>query len=1032
MDAQKKLKLLPLHQFFKVMDRPSKLMYLPLFIAMAIAVVGMVVAFEDPSRWSVSVEAVHNTLPEEVTLRTYTHNYREMQTEITAWKEQVMFFATPMTPAPWLVCTFIVMQVLGWAYLLTAASYLRSFIGYLFYFLFAMAIFLSQAFEAVAPGQFWLFNAGLAVLIFAPAYLFQQNILRWRFAFRLLLYLAVTTLPFALLYIFKDWGGLHTATVGMFPLLAFVALAFVIFVGKDISQLLFFVGTNMPRPQWRARFPVLFTCFLVILGLEFVMFQEAMGWKIIPVNSDFPLRPVYLLALVGLLMPGLNQNFAYIVKGSLDNRGFSVLLTAVTLLAISTLFYHAGVGEYLYAYAFERLCALLFFLGSLLHFFYMFYNFSDLIRARVNFYFISMMPKRLMFFFVIATMVGGAFTLDASEGLKTQRLLVASAYNRTADVEMLEGRYFDAVTLYQSAVGTAAGTVKGNYNQAMLLLKAGGDLETARECLRRASSFRPFAPAWINLGNLELEAGTADQARRFLREGLENAPNAFLASNLSQVYLRMHEPDSAVLALKQALRLSPGTPALYANLGQIYLDYDKPEAARDFLAAGLALPEADPAVITNALFLNMKFGMDPSTGLRASLHVSDSLLQAPGIADSRTTSFNFAVERYQRRDTTGARILLDSLLKTQETGDALLLDGMLRFERGEIESAVSRMEYMDINFPEYASYTQHFLAVGFFSEGVPEMAAEHFRRSHMNGRTEDVLNEALMEIDRGDHDYGFIQLNMARQQDSTLFNAVAREEALLQAARGEYFFASIGFDLGSLTDEEWIRAGLYAGKIGNLPGALEAFRRSLEKNPKQTKPYLEMGRISLAQGDSLAAENLLPALKVDPNNLEIQIELARAYWASGDRAKSDSYAQAVRKIAPDDPGVRLLEADLALLRGDTATGLKSLQALHQLRPLDTRITVRLAQAMRGKRMDFEGQNMLFAALEINPRNPDLWYEMAHFERLLIRPDQAGNAALKAVELQPDLEQAKRITAEFKEEIAAYRELNPVVIQPEEE
>lgn len=1018
MDDQKKLKLLPLHQFFKVMDRPSKLMYLPLFVAMVVAVVGMVLAFDDPARWSVSVESVHQTLPEEVTLRKYSANYREMETEITAWKEQVMYFATPITPAPWLVGAFVLMQVLGWAYLLTAASYLRSFVGYVFYFLFAMAVFLSQAFETVAPGQFWLFNAGLAVLIFAPAYLFQQNILRWRFAFRLLLYLGVTALPFALLYGFQGWGGLHTATVGMYPLLAFVTLVYVIFVGKDISQLMFFVATNMPRRQWRASFPVLFTSFLVILGLEFVAFQEAMGWDIIPVEGDFPFRTVYLLALVSLLMPGLNQNFAYIVKGSLDNRGFSVLLTAVTLLATSTLFYHAGLGEHLYAYVFERLCALLFFLGSLTHFFYMYYNFGSLLRARVNFYFISMMPKRLMFVFVLATMIGGAFTLDASEGLKTQRLLVASAYNRAADGEMLAGRYFDAITLYQSAVATAAGTVKGNYNQAMLLLKSGGDLQAARECLRRASSFQPFAPAWINLGNLELEDGIPDQARRYLREGLDQCPNAFLASNLAQVYLRLQAPDSAVITLKKALLLSPTTPALYANLAQIYLDYEKPEAARDFLAAGLALPQADHAVITNALFLNMKYGMG--------LHVSDSLLRQPGIAESRTTAFNFAVERYQRRDTAGARVLLDSLLKAEETGDALLLDGMLRFDRGEIESAISRMEYIDINFPQYASYTHHFLGVAFFNEGVPEMAAEHFRRSYMNGRTEDVLNEALMEIDRGNHEYGFIQLNMARQQDSTLFNAVAREEALLQAARGEYFFASIGFDLESLTAEEWIRAGLYAGKIGNLPGALEAFSRSLKKDTMQVKPYLEMGRICLALGDSLAIANLMPALKVDPNNVAIQAELARAYWAAGDHKQAEAYAQAATKAAKDDLEVQRMQADLALLRGDSATALQQLLSLHQLRPLDSRITVRLAQVMRGKRMDFEGQNMLFAALAINPRNADLWYEIAHFERQLVRPDQAGNAALKAVEFQPDLEKAKRIAAEFKEEIDTFRALNPVV------
>lgn len=1019
MDAQKKLKLIPLHHYFKVLDTPGKLLYILLFLGLAAAAVGFVIAAENPSQWIVSMEEFHHTLPEEVKLRDYHTQHRHMSTEITAWKERVMYFATPMVPQPWIVIAFVCAQILGWSFLLTSASYLRNFVSYVVYFLFAMTIFLSGAAEAILPGQYWLLNAGLAILIFAPAYLFQQGIFQWRFALRLPFFTAITALPFAVLYFTKGWLGLHGATVGMFPLLAFVALIYLIFSAKDISQLIFFATTNLPNPKYRARFPILLTIYLIVLGLEFVMLHELMGWDMIVMEDDFPLRPSYFIAFIALLVPALNQNIAYTLKGAIDNRGFSFLITAFALISLSVLFYHVALGEYLFLHAFERIAALLIFLATILHFFYMFYNFSPLIRARLNFYYISMMPKRLMFAFVLATLVLASLAIDASDGMKTQRLLKASSYNRAADQEMLLNNLEAAASLYDAAVYSAAGTVKGNYNRAMLLIKTDGDLEAVRNHLRDASRFVPFPPAWVNLGNLELEIGTTDQAKKFLRDGITLIPDPYIANNLAQTHLALGEADSAIMAMKAALRLAPESPNLYANIGYIYMLYDKPGPAKDFLSAGLALPDPGPALVTNALLYNMKYDTP--------IEVSDAQLQAPDIAQSRSTSFNFAVERYKKGDLAGASTILDTLLKASETPDALFLDGMIRFERGEVESAVSRMQYMDINYPEYTNYTHHFLGVAFFSAGVPEMAAEYFRHSVASGRTDDLLNEALMEIDRGDQEYGFIQLNMARQQDSTLFSAVAREEALLQISRGEYFFASIGFDLASLTPEEWIRAGIYAGKKGNIPAALEAFRRGLELDPKQVDPYLEMGRISIRLRDSLAAENLLPALKIDPNSLPVKIELARAELLRHDQKAAFAREAEVLKQAPKDFEVRRLQAEFNLLRGDTATALKQFEQLHKERPLHTDLTVQYAQTLRAQRRDFEGQNMLYQALEINPRNPDLWYEMAHFERLLVRPDQAGGAALKAIALQPDLEKGKQVAAEFKEEIQAYNELNQLEV-----
>ena len=75
-------------------------------------------------------------------------------------------------------------------------------------------------------------------------------------------------------------------------------------------------------------------------------------------------------------------------------------------------------------------------------------------------------------------------------------------------------------------------------------------------------------------------------------------------------------------------------------------------------------------------------------------------------------------------------------------------------------------------------------------------------------------------------------------------------------------------------------------------------------------------------------------------------------------------------------------------------------------------------------MDFEGQNMMIADKDLNPESPDFWYEIAHFERLLVRPEEAGANALEAMKRSTSIERSRQISEEFKEEIASFNALHP--------
>ncbi|MEM0999477.1 MAG: tetratricopeptide repeat protein [Bacteroidota bacterium] len=1015
MQPKRKLKVIPLYRFFQIMDLPSKGLFLVLYGALLALAIGSIMAAEDPVRWSLQVNEFHAPELEEIALREYKSGYRTMNTEIGAWKEQVSFVATPIVPQAWLVLVFVLAQVLGWSYLMAAATYLKNWFAYIVYFAFAMVIFISGAFESIAPENSWLFNLGLAVLLFGPAYLLQQGVIRMAYPLRLLIFAVVGALPFFLQFQFQGWSGLHSSTVGMYAPLVIILFVYLFFVGNDLSNLMFFLATNAKDKRYRVRFPVILGVFLVISALQFLMLQHLMGWDIVPYPEDFPLRPVHLLALAAVVMVGTKQNMFPILKHSIDNRGMSMGFTALSVIALSTFFFHAALGDHFFVLMIERVAVILFFLTGLFHFFYIFYNFGPLIRARVNFYFLSMMPKRLLYFFVVIATALVGFAFEASGGGRTQKLFSGILYNRLADLDFLAGNIPEAMTLYGTAVGVSDGNIKANYNLAMLFLTR-ENIERARESFTKAARYDGFAPAILNRAGLEVEEFRPSVALDLLKTNQERVEDPYIANNLALLYKAYGKVDSAVIQMKKALSGDPDNSGMYANLARIYLENDKPEWAEKFLTAGLATENPGAAIVTNALFYNIRNG--------SRVAIPDSLAQLPAIQEQRSALFNFALERYRTGNFTAAKGIMDTLLARQETPDVLLLDGMLLFEQGKISESLSRMLYLDANYPKFRRYAYHYLAVAFFARGVPEMAAQYFGQSVASGRSEDLLNQAYMEIDRGDHDAGFQLLNEVRVQDSTQFEAVAKESAMLQMARGEYFFALLGFDAGSLTKDDWTRVGLYAGKIDNIPGALEAFRRLIEKDSSSVIPYLEMGRISLRLGDSLVFSNLQPGLDLEPEHVGLRTVKARALLRRGETEAAMALYRDLIKAAPDDTEVRLLEAEVALARQDTAAAIGFYEKLHAAHPLDQEAVIGLSKLYRATRQDFDGQNMVYDALDINPRNADFWYQMAHFERLLNRESACGGAAVQAARWSINDARAAEIEAEFDAEIAFYRAENP--------
>lgn len=1019
---QRKLKVIPIYKFFQIMDVPSRVAFLALWIGLVGLAVATVISIENPTQWSMEVVEVPATSSENVPLASYDSNYRTMTAEATATSENIAFAARSILPVPWMPIVFLIAFVLGWSYLLTAATYLKGYYGYGLALLYCIFLMLGEPFESISPDYSRLFTIVALLLNLAPLFLIQQGIWAPKFMVRLLSFVGLIGGTIGLTAGLSGWQALHAMTAEMFPVTIFVVLIFLFFVANDLNNLLFYLSTNAKKQSRRAPFPVIMGIWVVLIGLQFMMLQHEMGWNLVPFPTDFPFRPFHLVALASVVMVGTKQNMYPLLKDFVNNRAMSFGFLGFAVLAVSSLFYHSSLGDYLYIASFERVAIILFFLTSLFHFFYIAYNFMPLLQARLNFYFVSLLPNRLMYVFVVMATLLVGLAMEGSEYFRSRVALSASYYNRLGDAEMVNGNPPAAMTYYKAATAVAEGTVKGNYNFALLKWTIANEEAAAREHFQQACQFAPFPYAYVNLAALEMGGGLVESALYHLKKGEARVSNPHLHNNLAQVYLLLEEPDSAILQMKQALALSPGNSTFYGNLGKIYLDYERPKEAAKFFSEGLNIDPPAPSTVTNALFLNLSSD--------TSIYVADSLLSHPAVRNHQAAWYNMALARIRDKNISGARQTLDSLmamldaplpdsLKGQLRPPAVqFLDGVLMFEEGQVENAVTRMDYLDANFPEFNVLTQHFLGAAFHGQGVPEMASEYYTKSVEQGRPDDLYRKALMEIDQGNQDKGFRTLSAAQIVDSTLFPLVAKESSMLQLAHGQFMLAQVGFDLNTMTANDWARVGLYAGQMGKIPEALEAFRKLTVFEPKSVVPYLEMGRISLLLNDSLAAENIKPGLDLEPDNSALQIELARAELRYGDSRKSLQMVNSLEKVVPQDYEFRFLQAEVALHQKDTATAIQILDTLHSEQPLTQKVVLLLSELYRKQREDFQAHELLVDALAINYQNPGYFAELARVEWLLGRVAESADAARTAIELETDMGRISHWELEFAEAFSA--------------
>lgn len=146
---------------------------------------------------------------------------------------------------------------------------------------------------------------------------------------------------------------------------------------------------------------------------------------------------------------------------------------------------------------------------------------------------------------------------------------------------------------------------------------------------------------------------------------------------------------------------------------------------------------------------------------------------------------------------------------------------------------------------------------------------------------------------------------------------------------------AIPHDREGRTASSFINEGQVRTHAGDWRGALRAYGRAAELDPKSVNALAPAAAIYLGRGETARAGELLDrASKIDPNNLWVLVQKASLALTLGRPDDAEKALAAARRLDDRLPGVAFLAARIARARGETPRALEEIERAEQLADSD--------------------------------------------------------------------------------------------------
>lgn len=1008
----KRLPYLPINFFYFQFPNPVRWLFLFLFSILLITGAFFFHTYIEQEFWPLQIHEIAESSSETATVKTIEHNYREIDLNFPVYKQWVSYAAGPLIPHEIPSYLFVIFQVIAWTFVLAVSTLIRSRWAYAFYILFALFIHFSDVVRTIYPDDsFRLLEFAVIAVYLGFAYAFQMNILRWKLPMRVGIFMLISALCFGFAYHQGGFLAFHKMSVNSFPYLVFVSLGFLLFVAKEPTNLIIVAANNRKHRRNRLGIWVILGLYIFLFILELVPALDLMDFKWLPIK-DLGIRPGLLILISGIFTVFTSQNQYHSVKRLFSsNIAYSFLLLSWSIIVLSFFFLVFSQGDYMFIYAIERLSAEIFLGVAFMHIFFIYANHFELLKEKVNLYYL--MPQGRKFGFTAVALFGLMMVVfaEGKDNWRSFRLFIHNFAIQHADHDLLQGKIIDATSGYELARDMSPVSVKANYNLASLLVSDPQNVNRVLEAYQKATSQTNYPYARINAANLLAVNNELTNAREVLKGGLNRSnPNAYLSSNLASIYNSLGMADSAIIHFKQALTTDLELSSTYSNLGILYLENEKEKEAEEFFRAAVSLKNPSETALTNAFYYNLTHSNSSINNAAYQKQIEES--------NKLALKYNYLLSLISENKFTDANRLSRELRKDATDFNVQMVDMYLLFQQDSIVEAVSKVKYIEQGQTPTAAAANFLLGAGFYEKGVPEMARKYFHRAGELGESKGKMYHAKMNIDLGNADSAQFQLNMARVEDQRLWEDCSKELALLLYSRGQSSFAQLEWDQSLFTRNERMRLSIYADSINQFIIAEDNFIRMLQEDSSYTAPYLEMGKIYNHYKDEIAILNLETGLKVEPENIQLKLELARSHIIQGQYEQAEKLLEEIPDEASIEKGIIMA---FSLLGKNDTTAISILEDLNKKNPLNQEIILTLCEQYRKLANFDDGNQLITKSLEYNDENPEFWYYYAVFSKGWNLSRDAGYGAAKAIELSLSESRKIEIAKEFEAELKVLAE-----------
>jgi tetratricopeptide (TPR) repeat protein len=518
-----------------------------------------------------------------------------------------------------------------------------------------------------------------------------------------------------------------------------------------------------------------------------------------------------------------------------------------------------------------------------------------------------------------------------------------------AEVHLVTRDVGAALTLYDALLARTAGSPK-LWNERGVALHQDGRYREAEESYRRAiAADAGYALAHNNLGVALYQAGNGDAAVSEFRAALDTHPGLAKARlNLALLLYRAKRLQTALEAYRQVLATDPEHPVAWNGVGLVLADLRKYEDARNAFARAIqARPEYAEA------HYNLSFTLSNLGDFEGALRETKLALELEPYYVAQ--KFELAIDlQYEDPD-----LSIQPDIGGESRTDAGIQE--FEFDTGVLDSVFTQLTPAPESMPAVPSDTDPYgLAVDYLTKGFFDRAQVEARRALAHGADRTAGNVVLGETfaQQGLFGEALERFRAARREtpddlaamhgeaqalwrlgqaaeavpivEALILRASENIEVLMlaagvRAAAGDPAAALATLDtarrVAPMRPDVHQQMGDIARRLGDLEGAILAYRHALELDPQFAGVRYELARLLVEKRQFREAEaELLSALDAVPTYAEATLELATLRRMTG-RA-DDALPLLIDLLQRDpyhfDPLIALGETLLVLGRKDDA------------------------------------------------------------------------------------------------------------------